>query len=97
MPHRFGEGLTLSIGGERIGSTMQAEIERMTPEEAVASGLFDLPDEPGMVRLPVTIELPLTPELQAAIDRAEAKARSEEAAETPAASRVALMPRIAAE
>ncbi len=41
----------LSIGGESIPFTMQAEASRMTIEEAVASGLFDMPDEPGMVRI----------------------------------------------
>jgi hypothetical protein len=33
---------------------VQAEISHMTLEEATASGLFDLPDEPGMVRIPIT-------------------------------------------
>ncbi len=51
----------MSIGDESIPFTMQAEISHMTLEEAIASGFFDLPDEPGMIRIPVTInvEIPL--------------------------------------
>ena len=47
----------MSIGGESIPFTMQAEVSYMTIDEAVASGLFDLPDEPGMVRIPISIEV----------------------------------------
>ncbi len=68
----FPRGLSLSIGGERIPMTMQAEVESMTPEQALESGLFDLPDESGMVRFPVSIQLEMTSELLAAIERAEA-------------------------
>ena len=75
MPERVGTGLTLSLGGEGIGFTINAELEHTTIEEAVASGTFDLADEPGMVRIPVTLHLPVTPELQALIARAEAGGR----------------------
>ena len=36
----------------------------MSLDEAIASGRFDQPDEPGMVRIPFTIHLALTPELR---------------------------------
>ncbi|WP_428390676.1 hypothetical protein [Lichenicoccus sp.] len=54
MAKRLSEGLNLSIGSDSIPMTMRAEIGHMSIEEAVASRLFDLPDEPGMVRIPVT-------------------------------------------
>lgn len=47
--------MEMSIGGERIPFTMQAEASQMTIEEAVASRLFDMPDEPGMVRIPISM------------------------------------------
>ena len=47
----------LSIGGESIPFTMQAEVGHMTIDEAIASGFFDLPDEPGMVRIPITMNV----------------------------------------
>ncbi len=34
----------LSIGGESVAFTIQAEAGHMTIDEAVASGLFDIPD-----------------------------------------------------
>lgn len=49
--------MSLSIGGENLPFTMQAEVGHMTMEDAVASGLFDMPDEPGMVRIPVTLNV----------------------------------------
>ena len=66
------DGLTMSIGDASIPMTMQAQVAHMSLDEAIASGLFDLPDEPGMVRIPVTIHLALTPELQEAIARSAA-------------------------
>ena len=47
----------VSIGGESITMTMQAECEHLTLDEAIASGVFDMPDEPGWVRIPVTIHV----------------------------------------
>ncbi len=47
--------LTMSVGGESVAFTAQAEGSRMSLDEAVASGLFDLPDAPGMTRIPVSI------------------------------------------
>ena len=47
----------MSIDGESIPFTMQAEVGYMTIDEAIASGLFDLPDEPGMVRIPISINV----------------------------------------
>jgi hypothetical protein len=47
--------MEMSIGGDRIPFTMQAEASQMTIEEAVASRLFDMPDEPGMVRIPISM------------------------------------------
>ena len=40
---------------------MRCRLRSATFEEAIASGFFDLPDEPGMIRIPVTInvEIPL--------------------------------------
>ncbi len=49
--------MRLSIAGEDIPFTMQAEIGHMTMDEAIASGLFDLPDEPGLVRIPVSLNV----------------------------------------
>lgn len=46
----------MSIGGETLAFTMQAEVEPATLDQA-ASGLLDMPDEPGMVRIPVTINV----------------------------------------
>ena len=50
-------GMTMSLGSESIPMTIQAEIGHMSLEEAVASGLFDLPDAPGMVRIPVAVHV----------------------------------------
>ena len=47
----------LSIGGDAIPFTMQGQASQMTLEEAVASGLFDVADEPGMVRIPISIDV----------------------------------------
>ena len=47
----------LSIDGESIPFTMQAEVGHMTIDEAIASGLFDLSDEPGMVRIPISMNV----------------------------------------
>ena len=44
-----------SIGGERISMTMQAEFDHHTLDQAIAAGLLDMPDEAGMVRIPITI------------------------------------------
>lgn len=48
---------SMSIGGENIPFTIQAEARHMTMDEAIASGLFDMPDEPGMVRIPISISV----------------------------------------
>lgn len=53
LPGQF----TMSLGGESLPFTMQAEARHMTIEEAVASGLSNRPDEPRMVRTPITIEV----------------------------------------
>ena len=53
LPGQF----AMSIGGESIPFTMQAEVSHMTIDEAIASGLFDMPDEPGMVRIPISINV----------------------------------------
>ena len=71
------EDPSLPIDSEAVSMTVQAEIEHMTQDEAIASGLFDSPDEPGMVRIPVTIHVAVTPELAAAIERAETGAAPE--------------------
>ena len=47
----------ISVGGESIAMAMQAECVHLTLDEAVASGAFDMPDEPGWVRIPVTIHV----------------------------------------
>ncbi|WP_428393929.1 hypothetical protein [Lichenicoccus sp.] len=47
----------LSLGDGSIPFTMQAEIEHTTLDEAIASGLFDVPDGPGMVSIPVTLQV----------------------------------------
>ncbi len=49
--------LTMSLGGEGVPFTVQAEGRQMPHDEAVASGLLDLPDEPGMVRMPISINV----------------------------------------
>ncbi len=49
--------MSLSIDGENLAFTMQAEVGQMTMEEAIASGLFDLPDESDMVRIPVSLNV----------------------------------------
>ena len=48
---------SISLGSETVPFTMDAEIGHMTLDEAIASGLFDLPDEPGMVSIPVTMQV----------------------------------------
>ena len=53
LPGQF----SMSIDGESIPFTMQAEVGYMTLDEAIASGLFDLPDEPGMVRIPISMNV----------------------------------------
>ena len=45
----------MSIGGESIPFTMQGEVSHMTLDEAIASGLFDMSDEPDVVRIPISI------------------------------------------
>ena len=55
-PFRPGQA-GLSIGSESIPFTMQVQGSHMTIDEAVASGLFDVPDEPGMVRIPISINV----------------------------------------
>lgn len=51
-PDRMG----LSIDGETIPFTMQAEVTHMSIEAAYAASLFEeMPDEPGMIRMPVVI------------------------------------------
>ena len=82
----------LSIEGGRIPMTMQAEVEHLTEDQAASSALFDLPDKPGMVRVPVVIHLPVTPELAEMIEQAQAasitRQPSEPAASTPPARRL---------
>ncbi|WP_428391266.1 hypothetical protein [Lichenicoccus sp.] len=53
-------GLTMSLGGESIPMTIQAEIGHMSLDEVVASGRFDLPDVPGMVRIPVMVHVTIS-------------------------------------
>ncbi len=73
MPERFPGGVTGLAGSDSVPMTIRAEIGHMSLEEAIASGLFDNPDEPGMVRIPVTIHLALTPELLEAMQPAQAQ------------------------
>ncbi len=73
--------LTMSMGSESIPISIQAEIEHAALDEATASGLFDMADEPGMERIPVTIHLPVTPELAAAIARTQAGPMMQQPAE----------------
>ena len=47
----------MSLGSEHIPMTMQADASRMTIDEAAASGLFDVPDEPDMVRIPISVSV----------------------------------------
>lgn len=63
MPEQFPGGVVGLAGGDSLPMTIQAEVGHMSLEEAIASGLFDNPDQPGMVRIPVTIQLKLTREL----------------------------------
>lgn len=52
------EGPGLSIGGMRVPFTMQAEATHVSIEEAYAAGLFEpIPDEPGMIRMPISLEV----------------------------------------
>ena len=60
---RSNQGLSMSIGGETIPMTVQAEASHMTLDEAAASGLFDMPDEPGLVRIPVSVTVMIPAEL----------------------------------
>ena len=48
---------SISLGDEEIPCEMQVELAHMTLEEAIASGLFELPDEPGTVQIPVTVHV----------------------------------------
>ncbi len=73
--------LSMSMGSESIPISIQAEIEHAALDEATASGLFDMADEPGMERIPVTIHLPVTPELAAAIARTQAGPMMQQPAE----------------
>ena len=56
-PERTLPDTSMSLGDESIPFTMQAEIAHMTLDEAIASGLFDVPDMPGMVSIPVTLQV----------------------------------------
>lgn len=56
-PERTLPETTPSIGDESISMTMQAEVGHMTLDEAIASGLFDIAEEPGMVRIPITLNV----------------------------------------
>lgn len=47
----------MSIGDETLAFTMQVEVASATLDPAA----FDMPDEPGMVRIPVTLSV-LVPE-----------------------------------
>ena len=76
--------LTMSLGGESVPFTVQAEGSRMSLDEAVGSGLLELPDEPGMERFAVSINvmLPhhlLQPPSPAAADRPPAAAAGDAA------------------
>ena len=51
------EPFPISLDDAGIACEMQLELEHMTLDEAIASGLFDLPDEPGMVQIPVTVQV----------------------------------------
>ena len=56
-PERPNGGPGLSIDGMRIPFTMQAEVTHMSIEAAYAAGLFEpMPDEPGMIRMPISLE-----------------------------------------
>jgi hypothetical protein len=64
MRRQFSRGpQTVSIGDEIIPMTMQAEFAHMTLDEAIASGTFDMPEEPGWVRIPVTIHVMIPGEM----------------------------------
>ena len=60
LPH---DAQAVSGGGESFPMTMQAEFQHLTIDEAVASGVFDVPGEPGWVRIPVTIHVMIPGEL----------------------------------
>ena len=50
--------MSLSIDRETIPFTMQAEVTHMSIKAAYAAGLFEeMPDEPGMIRMPVVIHM----------------------------------------
>ncbi len=71
--------LTMSLGGESMAFTVQAEGSRMSLDEAVGSGLFELPDEPGMVRIPISLSVTIPGHLLQP-PAADADARPEAAA-----------------
>ena len=48
---------SISLGDEEIACEMQVELEHVTLDEAIASGMFELPDEPGTVQIPVTVHV----------------------------------------
>nr|WP_321984915.1 hypothetical protein [uncultured Lichenicoccus sp.] len=54
------------IGGESIPFTMQVEVSH----EATASDLTRMPDEPGMVRIPITLDVMIPSDLLAAAQTA---------------------------
>ena len=60
---RSNQGLSMSIGGEAIPMTVQAEASHMTLDEAMASGLFDTADEPDLVRIPISMNVMIPAEL----------------------------------
>ena len=69
-PERILPTLMPSIGDESIAMTMQAEASHMTLDEAIASGLFDIAEEPGMVRIPITLNVMIPGHLLQPIERA---------------------------
>ena len=60
---RSNQGLSMSVGGEAIPMTMQAEASHMTLDEATASGLFDMADESDLVRIPISVNVMIPAEL----------------------------------
>ena len=81
--------LAMSLGGEGVPFTVQAEGSRMSQGEAAASGLLDLPDEPGTVRFPISVNVMIPGHLL----QPPAPAAGTEANQTPAGAAEQAPPR----
>ncbi len=69
-PERILPRIMPSLGDESISMTMQAEASHMTLDEAIASGLFDIAEEPGMIRIPITLNVMIPGHLLQLTERA---------------------------